>query len=282
MSGSQTWIPDSSDLCMPPNTVNYNQKREPNGINWVSNSLAQNINSDLAPIYDKEDKLIQNVNAAQFEIKGHEREVYCGKKDKKGECEEYESTNVNFCGQVVLSAFLFQLFPSITTQKIADDLNFQEGTSAGILALYLNEKYGDYVHAEWISMVRNTSKGSLFFDYVTTMFLGREPTLIAPLVNIVSGNSGDDPEGVNGKLGLKSGANSGIPHWVLLTGISEEWRRNDDYSEYNWVRLFNPFDNQAEYYWWPDFKAAWQAASPEYFTAVKIRVIPHEDPLIRR
>lgn len=51
------------------------------------------------------------------------------------------------------------------------------------------------------------------------------------------------------------------PHWSVLTGISTEWDRDDtigrDYtsnSPWKWLRLYNPFNNQTEYYWWGDIR----------------------------
>ncbi|MFC1878991.1 hypothetical protein ACFLZW_03675 [Chloroflexota bacterium] len=52
--------------------------------------------------------------------------------------------------------------------------------------------------------------------------------------------------------------NSGVEHWVVITGISTKWR-NDPWSEWNWVRIYNPFDNEIEYYPWNDFRKSWKA-----------------------
>ena len=43
-------------------------------------------------------------------------------------------------------------------------------------------------------------------------------------------------------------------HWVLITGLSEQWDCNDDDSAWNWVRINNPYNNRIEYYPWKDFK----------------------------
>ncbi len=71
-----------------------------------------------------------------------------------------------------------------------------------------------------------------------------------------------------------------IGHWVVITGYSHEWERlnnrqiqnaqtsgwkykvglqhiND--SGWNWVRVYNPYDNQTEYYPWKHFWNAWKA-----------------------
>jgi hypothetical protein len=56
-------------------------------------------------------------------------------------------------------------------------------------------------------------------------------------------------------------------HWVIITGISSEWEDNDlsefDYdpnmtSHWNWVRIFNPFKADTQYYWWGKFYQSWR------------------------
>jgi len=259
------YLDDQSEECTlyqfsVPNTENYDEKSPPAGILWSSNPIANNISTQLAPIYDAMGNLISKTNAAQFEIPNHKRTFICDKNGKN--C---ISTNVNFCGQVVLSAILYQLLPGITAETVADALNYPTGTAAPTLAEYLNVNYGSYVEAQTISMKSKVITGMVFHDYIESMF--RVSTLFAPVVNIRSGNSHPigDPDGINGQLDTKGG----IAHWVLITGVSMQWR-TDDKSPYNWVRIFNPFDNQVEYYWWEDFRSAWRTSSPQNFTALKI------------
>ena len=47
---------------------------------------------------------------------------------------------------------------------------------------------------------------------------------------------------------------SKTPHWVLITGLSQQWVENDETSAWNWVRINNPYNNRVEYYPWKDFK----------------------------
>ena len=42
-------------------------------------------------------------------------------------------------------------------------------------------------------------------------------------------------------------------HWVLLTGISSQFRTGNMNSEWNWVRIYNPFLVRPEYYTWNEF-----------------------------
>ena len=255
-----------------PDTTNYNEKIPPQNITWISNTIANNINRHLAPIYNEAGKFIANTNAAQFQIAGHRNytDGTClpGYFDKKtGQCSRYKSYNVNFCGQVVLSAILRELIPSTTAKTVADALNYQSGTAASDLGTYLNQNYSNSVEAQPVSMANDVKNGYAFFDHMSQMFANA--TLLMPVVNIMFGNSGADTDGINGQLGV--GGNS-IGHWILITGVSREWEKTNDRSVYNWIRIFNPFDNQAEYYWWPDFYDSWQEESPYNFTALKIRV----------
>jgi hypothetical protein len=267
------WIPDGSSACGNttgsgpniPNTSNYNEKIPPTGITWISNSIGNNINIDLAPIYDANGNLITNTNAAQFQIDGYlptasdKCRTWADKKHKV--CEVYYSKNVNFCGQVVLSAILSQLIPGLTAKDIVDQLHPQDGTGADGLAGLLKTKYSLYVQAENFAMSSNAATGAKFFTYMSSIFGQSPETLIATVVNIQSGDGGSDESGLNGRLGTKGGIN----HWILMTGVSTQWN-NDEQSSYNWVRIFNPFDNQAEYYWWHDFQAAWKVPSDSYIS----------------
>lgn len=48
----------------------------------------------------------------------------------------------------------------------------------------------------------------------------------------------------------------GIPHWVVLTGMSQQWDSWNEDSSLNWVRINNPYNNRSEYYPWKDFKVS--------------------------
>jgi RHS repeat-associated protein len=51
-------------------------------------------------------------------------------------------------------------------------------------------------------------------------------------------------------------------HWIDITGISSDWgaqseligdyQGRDAISPWKWLRIYNPFDNETEYYWWGD------------------------------
>ena len=81
-------------------------------------------------------------------------------------------------------------------------------------------------------------------------------------VKIMSGSSDPDNAAIAGKVG-----GNATTHWVAITGMSQEWsqgtggyRSESPHSPWDWVRIFNPFDNQTEYYYWGDFIDAWNRA----------------------
>ena len=51
-------------------------------------------------------------------------------------------------------------------------------------------------------------------------------------------------------------------HWIDITGISSDWgdqyefigdyQGRDAVSPWKWLRIYNPYDNETEYYWWGD------------------------------
>jgi RHS repeat-associated protein len=55
--------------------------------------------------------------------------------------------------------------------------------------------------------------------------------------------------GYSGKIGQGTAA-----HWVVISGMSEEW---DLGPEWQWVRIYNPFNHQEEYYMWELFLDNW-------------------------
>ena len=97
-------------------------------------------------------------------------------------------------------------------------------------------------------------------------------SFVIPLVRIQ--HRGRDPvEG--GRVDI--GGDDPTSHWVVITALSAEWRSFDDDSAYNWVRVFNPFNNATEYYRWvvthragvpTGFREAWHSASGVYESVV--------------
>ena len=81
---------------------------------------------------------------------------------------------------------------------------------------------------------------------------------IIALVGIVSGSKWVDYGGLLGSISI--GKESPILHWVVITGISNEFNPAYPFSPNNWFRIYNPFDNQTEYYHYPHFMQAWNTS----------------------
>ncbi len=82
---------------------------------------------------------------------------------------------------------------------------------------------------------------------------------LIPLVSIKASSYYGD----TGELLPKTGMGNTSGHWVVLSGMSENnnWRgKNPSDSYINWVRIMNPFHNQAEYYLWRDFEKSWSSS----------------------
>jgi RHS repeat-associated protein len=67
----------------------------------------------------------------------------------------------------------------------------------------------------------------------------------------------------------------GTSHWVVITGFSTEWNLRSDSSSgepstWKWVRVYNPFGNRVEYYWWGDIRSSWAEDKGTYVIAKKV------------
>jgi len=92
--------------------------------------------------------------------------------------------------------------------------------------------------------------------------------------------SGSSSKEIGGQVGMTGGIGDIIiRHWVVITDVSRQWEYSDPKSLRNWVRIFNPFDNVTEYYYWEDFRNAWRHASSSYRMVLLQRKWAEEDPL---
>lgn len=111
-------------------------------------------------------------------------------------------------------------------------------------------------HPEWSVHIENTIRNWLFNDQLA----------IANVMMLIG--SRDAKNDMGGFLGyydrVKSDEKSrNVMHWVVITGISNEWDSTDIRSQSNWIRIYNPFDNVTEYYHATHFLGAWNAAGNE-------------------
>jgi RHS repeat-associated protein len=247
------------DGCSPdlPQTYGYDEKVPPRGVSWHSNATARLIT--YSPILNSAGRLVHEENAAQFQVAGH-------------------TTNYSLCGQVPLAAILAITDADVSVAAVQDQLTKllgverMHGTYPSDLVMFVNELHG----AEWKAEWRENAVNSIFdlADWFTNGYV------VMPIVEILRGSScpyeGFTPEqraackAESGKLGDSSGD---ISHWILVTGVSSQ-RQLTEESPWNWVRILNPFDNDFEYYWWPDFEAAWDSEIYYEQGAVYIRRTP--------
>ena len=244
----------------PPGTGYYNQQTPPRNITWVSNSYADSIATNLAP------GLAANTPGAQFGVPGHP--YYCDY-DANGNCTKRH--NDAYCGDIALAAILSAYGKHVDVRQIVEQLRGNlglpgnEGTSADQLSYFINTYYSS------LQATKTTPPISPF--YRLGQWIGEQldaGNVLMTLVYIASGSSGYSPQrsATNQNLSNIQGRISGkgsIDHWVVITGRSYQWQDDTpdvfDYPEHaspwNWIRVFNPFGNQTEYYWWGDFLPAW-------------------------
>jgi RHS repeat-associated protein len=208
------------------------------------------------------------VRGAQFEVPGHWYYSTCDKDSK--ECTGHNFKN---CGTVSLAGVLGVAANEVLNEWGAcapgcgigswDDT---EGTDSGQLASFVNSSYGNTHYAYTFSWGPKFNAPRWVGDRLTA------GEYILPLVMIQSGSRYSN---VGGWLG--SGVDN-VPHWVVITGISVEWKWSDEGSMWNWLRTNNPFTNATEYYKWegttwidengrsedPGFKNAWLSGAQKY------------------
>jgi len=246
------------------------EKNEPSNITWL-------------PEEDPSEEIIfwaggipRDTNAAQFiplrimnEEEGKEDEVLWSEAEATGLCGEGATAAIlNAISddvvtiQDVVSEYVNAIAAGDITRvgKTSSDLD-PSYTGPGELQQFIDERYGDILDADgtnfyWSNLLDiypfqwNTKPGevyNLFHDW-----LDNQQYTIAG-VEIVDG-SRSHPRG--GWVGDTDNATK-IVHWVVLTGISSEFDTTNAYSPTNWVRVYNPFDNSTEYYWYPQFMEAW-------------------------
>jgi len=236
-------------------------KEAPPSVTWFPG-----ISIPTASITNSEGRLISEVNAAQYQI----RAGWYG-----------------LCGQISLAAILRITEPGISANDVVSEFRKNLGradpnyTNAYELASLINEVYSE----AWVARVDGYARdGGVVSELESPIELPLKlarwlgaTTYIVPLVEIVSGSSSKE---IGGQVGRTDRIGDAIiRHWVVITGMSRQWDYADPKSVWNWVRIFNPFDNQTEYYLWEDFRAAWRHASPYYRMVLLQRKWAEEDPL---
>ncbi len=134
----------------------------------------------------------------------------------------------------------------------------------GHLSQLINKGYGEF----W-----NAHNGVVSNKQMATSQIKR---VITTNGYIIVGNQVDRSIGElrsgwpEGKFGSTNNVTS---HFMVITGYSVQWNESahfgDDVaaSPWQWVRVYNPFDNQTEYYWWEDFWLSWKNDGQSYVEA---------------
>ncbi len=249
-SGHEPWWCRILELnCPGPDTDNYSEKVPPNGITWFPES---------DPLVSGAVGIPQNTNAAQFLNLDYEP------------CDYYLADCVHYglCGAVALSAITGIPIASIAKAYIwgkengiiVTKDNPPDYTGSGTMTQIVNKLIGGGWSAEgnyWPNFTKRVNLPNQMYDW-----LSQGKFAIAG-VRIISGSSRPESAEIAGKVG---GGRGSPTHWVVITGMSKEWSWSqetayiNDNSQWNWVRIYNPFDNQTEYYHWEDFMQAWDNA----------------------
>ncbi len=243
---------------LPPSVVNYDEAQPPRNVTWFPTHQ-----STVATILDSTGRLVRpHTHASQYKI---------------------HSGWYGLCGQLTIAALLAHV--GITANDVVaaymkrfplveDDPTYPNYIGASEIADLINAVYSEY----WLAY-EEFDEGEFHDTFFARHWLPNPEQQLAPQLKnwlatshqIIAGvpivSAGSNPTDITaGRVGRTDGstsdlcddANGQICHWVTITGVSKEWNYRFEASAWNWVRTFNPFDNESEYYWWPDFKSAWR------------------------
>jgi hypothetical protein len=232
----------------PPSAeYDYDEKYPPEGITWDPC-----LQIPLALIVNSDGEFVSETNGAQYDV---------------------ISGSHALCGQVALAAILRITYPWLTAEDVVRDYlrdmtdidpdpNY---TWPWELSTFVNRAYGDAWTAGWYDRADFQIPRDEIFCLVIELL--QNGTYVLPLVQIISGSSRNRD---GGRVG-RTPTGHAIAHWVVITGMSAQWDYSDADSPLNWIRVFNPFDNQVEYYLWTDFQDAWERTSGDYLMVLLSR-----------
>jgi RHS repeat-associated protein len=234
----------------PPDIKSYNEKIPPAGIHWVpmTNPLSRGAGG-----------IPYGENGAQLKI---------------------NPGWTGLCGPISVAAIIRSEDPSVTAQEVVNKAYdmFGEANSLGAGNLanltkdFVNENYRVRWYAEggyityWVIGEPNywTKKGESRVLNQVSQWLTTSHLIIA----------GVKANGSKGKI-LTGG---GVEHWVVITGISRDQNSLEWESDWNWVRVYNPFDNETEYYPWKDFRVSWENDGNMLTIIKPKKLLPVHDP----
>jgi hypothetical protein len=176
--------------------------------------------------------------------------------DRQGKELSYHS---GLCGELSITAILMGLIPGLTANDVVD--NFMKHrpnvapdyTGSDELGKFINTYYSKYMYA-WET--RSVAGWGGYQEIVQSLpnWLNSGYVIAGIRVN---GNTGQLRNGVvDARAPNRTfGTDGSAKHWVVITGISNQWNSG---SGWQWIRIYNPFGNRTEYYWWGDFQSSWE------------------------
>jgi RHS repeat-associated protein len=261
--------PEEQEDCWignPPNVSGYNEKIPPAGVTFTGSNLTP------PSIYKR--RWIRNLSGVLCSCSGivppgTEQSQFISNTDPyAASWPPYEGNDDNMhtglCGQAVIAALLNKVVPGqySLNRVVHDFLYFRPGdppdyTTVGELASFINTAYAMYLHADGSRMYVWDWTNNFNDPYG----IDEMPDLMRPWLTQQSYFiAGVKVGGSTGKLN-----NGNASHWIVISGVSNEWNRTWEGNGYSyespwrWIRIYNPFDNDTEYYTWNDFRRAWLA-----------------------
>ncbi len=212
----------------PPNIKSYNEKIPPPGIKWIPSSN---------PLSSGAKGIPYGVNQAQFQV---------------------NPSWTGLCGPISVAAIIRSKDSTVTAQEVvamAKDLigdpNYLGADKLEeLLEKFIYENYQKSWYVDWGYITKWVPQPPYIWEKGGEQRVANQVKewLIASELIIVgvmaSGSSGTVHQ-------------DGVEHWVVITGMSMDWQDNP-WDERNWVRIYNPFDNETEYYPWEDLRNSWR------------------------
>ena len=231
-ASSSTVVSTNTAQCPPPDIINYDPAVAPPCISWnpsmsvpLSPSVATNAaNSQLEPYAELIDP--------NLEMGGN----LCG---------QIDLTMIANADLLYEAWMAYKTFSPTTAATLLDvAMKILPGEWAGKSYIYSESRFSDkqgnltYSEESWSGSPYGSDADSAF-----QRMLSQNHYVIANVqINV-------DEQGWS-----RVTASQGIPHWVIVTGMSSPWDGANKESATNWVRINNPYNNRAEYYPWKDFK----------------------------
>jgi len=272
--GTETCGAENIRPVVYPNTTNYNRKTPPVGISFTPQKAAIDHISGIPANYP----FAQN----------------------------FDGRNPGLCGEASVAYILTSVYKYIRLQAVVKRFvelnktgkiwrckkynkdeecvkrNYNANyTGVDDMSALINLGYGAAMEASWTLSASPKELNNLMDDYRRS-----KGSLYIMASIYANGDNGSLTHGWPGGL-YGEYSEYDTEHYVVITGISRNWDDSDDSnltskqrydsdgrkppSIWKWVRVYNPYDNGQEYYWWGDFQKSWSALDGAYMSARKVK-----------